>query len=251
MTIERSENAPAVQAAPKPPVALSRPLADIDQAWRMAQALSQSSLLPDALRNKASDVLVILMYGQELGFSPMQAIQAIYVVKGKPQLSGQAWIAKVREAGHKLTISDHTARSCTVTIVRGDSGEKHSETFTWQDAEQAKLSTGDNYLKYPKRMLLWRAVSNCATVACPEVAMGFGAEMPESEPVEQALAHAVDARTPAPAPAADEDVTDAEVVTEDDLKAADEAARAQVMGIQDEFLGEPTTYTDEEIAEMS
>lgn len=229
MTIEPTNgNTPAVRQQPaKAPVALSRPLADIDQAWRMAQALSQSSLLPDPLRGKANDVLVILMYGQELGFSPMQAIQAIYVVKGKPQLSGQAWIAKVREAGHRLVITDHTVTSCTVTITRGDTGEQHSETFTWQDAERAKLANGDNYLKYPKRMLLWRAVSNCATIACPEVAMGYGTETQEgtgSAP-EQALAHAVDARTPEPEPV---DVTDAEVVDD----AADEEAREQVLAMQ-------------------
>jgi hypothetical protein len=227
MTVETtSGNVPAVrQQAAKAPVALSRPLADIDQAWRMAQALSQSSLLPDPLRGKASDVLVILMYGQELGFSPMQAIQAIYVVKGKPQLSGQAWIAKVREARHRLEISDHTVTSCTVTITRGDTGEQHTETFTMEDARTAKLASSDTYLKYPKRMLLWRAVSNCATVACPEVAMGYGTEVlegPETAP-ETALAQAVDARTPEPEPV---DITDAEVVDND---AADEEARQQVL----------------------
>lgn len=247
MTIEPANNTPAPVKAP---VALSRPLADIDQAWRMATALAQSSLLPDALRNKASDVLVILMYGQELGFSPMQAIQAIYVVKGKPQLSGQAWIAKVREAGHKLVVSDHTEKSCTVTIIRGDTGEEHSETFTWQDAERAKLATSDTYLKYPKRMLLWRAVSNAATIACPEVAMGFGTEIPETSDPAQSLASAVDARTEQ-APADDPEVHDAEVVDEEDLKAADEAARQEVMDLAAQHTGDPLHYEDDEIREGS
>jgi hypothetical protein len=101
-------------------------------------------------------------------------------------------------------------------------------------------------------MLLWRAVSNCATIICPEVAMGFGSELPEevaATDTAHALAEVVDART-APAEAEPVDVTDAEVV-EEDLAAADEAARAEVLNIQDEFTGDPTTYTDEEIAEMS
>lgn len=278
MTIERAEDTrPAQPAEPRPPVALSKPLADIDQAWRMASALAQSSIIPNDLRNKASNVLVILMYGQELGFSPMQSLQSIYVVNNRPQMSGQAWIAKVREAGHRHFIAckhcdaspeqhaadsghryaaDHDPTRCTVTIVRGDTGERHSETFTWADAERAKLAKKDTYLQHPKRMLLWRAVSNCATIICPEVAMGFGAELPDEGPAEstaQALAHAVDARTEAPA----DDVTDAEVVepSEDDLAAADEEARKQVLAMQQQHLGEdddsPLRYSAEEIAEGS
>lgn len=280
MTIDRTDNTPAVQqAAPKPPVALSKPLADIDQAWRMAQALAGSSIIPNDLRNKPSNVLVILMYGQELGFSPMQSLQSIYVVNNRPQMSGQAWIVKLREAGHrhfvkckhcheepvkhpatapgaKLTHSyeaDHDRTRCTITIVRGDTGEPHSETFTMQDAEIAKLAKKDTYLQHPKRMLLWRAVSNAATIICPEVAMGFGAEVAEEElgpDLGQALAHVVDART---APAETEEVHDAEVVTEEDLAAADEAARAEVLAMQQQFTepASPLEYSADEIAEGS
>jgi hypothetical protein len=226
VTIEKPEqnNLPATQQ--KAPVSLSRPLTDIDQAWRLANALSQSSLLPDALRNKTADVLTIVLYGQDLGFSPMQAIQAIYVVKGKPQLSAQTWIALTRRAGHRLSVLEHTAETCTVEIVRGDTGETHAETFTIADAKTAKLTSADGmYAKYPKRMLLARAVSNCCRFACPEIALGFGIEGEYDEPAaapETALAQAVDARTE---PAAEPDeVHDAEVVDDEDI-------RQEVLGI--------------------
>lgn len=214
MTIERSEqnNLPATQKAP---VALSRPLTDIDQAWRMAQALSQSSLLPDALRNKAADVLTMILYGQDLGLSPMQSIQGVYVVKGKPMLAAQTWISLTRRAGHRLVVREHTDQTCTIEITRGDTGEKHAETFTIADARTAKLLSNDNWIKYPKRMLLARAVSNCCRFICPEIALGFGAEGEYDQPAapspEQALAHAVDARTEQAEP---DDVQDAEIVEE-------------------------------------
>ncbi|WP_433465737.1 hypothetical protein [Spirillospora sp. CA-128828] len=257
MTIQpTNENQPAAPA--RPSVALARPVADLDQAWRLAQALAGSSILPNDLRGKAGNVLVILMYGQELGLSPMQSIQGIYVVNGRPQMSGQLWLAKVREAGHSVKVSDHTEKSCTVTITRGDTGEEHSETFTWADAERAKLAKKDIWLSYPKRMLMWRAVSHCATTICPEVAMGFGAEVPEAEAPapEVALAHAVDARTAEPAPADDGEVHDAEVIGEpsgEDLAKADEEARQEVLGIaaEHEGQGDPLAYSADEIAEMS
>lgn len=235
MTIEHTEpnNLPAQQKAP---VTLSRPLTDIDQAWRMATALASSSLLPDALRNKASDVLSMILYGQDLGLSPMQAIQGIYVVKGKPQMSAQTWIALTRRAGHRLSVLEHTAEKCTVEITRGDTGEAHAETFTIADAQTAKLTSNDTWSKYPKRMLLARAVTNCCRFICPEIALGFGTEGEYEEPAtspEQALAHAVDARTERPSE--DDNVQDAEVVEEP--QQSDEEVREELLRIQAEHQG--------------
>jgi hypothetical protein len=236
MTIERSEpdNLPAQR---KTPVALSRPLTDIDQAWRMAQALAPSSLLPDDLRNKTADVLTMILYGQDLGFSPMQSIQGIYVVKGKPQLSAQTWIALTRKAGHRLSVLEHTAETCTVEIIRGDTGERHAETSTIADAETARLTGKDSmYSKYPKRMLLARAVTNCCRFICPEIALGFGTEGEYEEPAaspEQALAHAVDARTERPAEP--DDVPDAEVVEEP--QQSDEEVRQDLLDLAAQHQG--------------
>lgn len=240
MTIEKPENLPARPA--KAPVALSRPLSDIDQAWRMAQALSQSSLLPDALRNKAPDVLTMILYGQDLGLSPMQSIQGIYVVKGKPQLSAQTWIALTRKAGHRLKVTEHTAQTCTVEITRGDTGEAHAETFTIEDARTAKLISNDTYSKYPKRMLLARAVSNCCRFICPEIALGFGVEGEYAEPEpatspDEALAQAVDARTE-PGP----EVHEGEVV--EDGPASDEEVRQELLTMAAEHEGGRPTVAE-------
>lgn len=161
---------------PKPPVPLSGPIADLDSAYRYATALAQADLMPHALRGKPSNVLAIILYGQYLNVPPMVAIQSISVVNGRPQIEGKLLIAKVREAGHKLAISDHTPKSCTVTITRGDDGFEHTETYTWEDAETAKLTGKDNYKHHPKQMMLWRAVGHCVDIACPEVKMGFGVE---------------------------------------------------------------------------
>lgn len=187
------------------PVQLGVPLTDLDQAWRLAAALAASNLLPDNLTRNAravqANITVILLYGAELGLAPMQSLQEIYVVHGRPQISGRLWLALVRQAGHRVEKIKHTDEECTIRITRGDTGESWEETFTIEDARRAGLDTKDIYKMYPRRMLLWRAVANCATVICPEVAMGFGAEPPEEEPwdVHAALARAVDARGQHPA----------------------------------------------------
>ncbi|GHE33083.1 hypothetical protein GCM10017673_40010 [Streptosporangium violaceochromogenes] len=228
MTIDTVNNAPVVQQAPpKVAVPLARPLSSLDQAWRLAANLGQSSLLPASLtknpRTTQANVMLILMYGAELGLTPMQSIQEIYVVNGRPQISGRLWLAKVREAGHRVDKIEHTAEVCTIKITRGDTGEEWEETFTIHDARTAKLLSKDTYQQHPKRMLLWRAVANCATAICPEVAMGYGAELPEpdQQPApEVALAVAVDARTPPAAEPAD--TVDADVLedqpSDDDIR---------------------------------
>jgi hypothetical protein len=200
---------------------------DLDQLMEVSKLMATSSILPQALRGKPADVFITIMYGQELGMTPMQSILGIYVVNGRPGLSGQTWLARVRQAGHRVTVSDHTEKTCTVTITRGDTGEDHTETFTWADAERAKLTGKDVWKSWPKRMLLWRASTNCATVICPEVALGF--EMAEAmpDPVEKpSLAQVAAERLDQPVEGAGP--VDAETVDDQDDAAEVAAALAEL-----------------------
>ena len=69
---------------------------NLEEAKSLATTLSQSLLLPDALRGKPSDVFVMLLTGRELGLSPMQSIRSIAVIKGKPSLSAELMAVLVR-----------------------------------------------------------------------------------------------------------------------------------------------------------
>lgn len=285
---DQPNNLPAVR---KVSVQLAQPLGDLDQAWRAAGLLAKSRLLPKALyannpEQTQANVTLVLWYGAELGLPPMQALQSIYVVNGKPQLSGQLWLSKVREAKHQAFVTcrhcdrapedhptiatkddhrydkDHDETRCTMTIVRGDTGDRHSETFTIEDARRAGLATKDVWKAWPRRMLQWRAASACATTICPEVALGYGMEgdeaAAETEPAD-ALARAVDARTE-PAQPAEPEVPDAEIVPDSDAlaeqEAADEKARQDVLAAEAEHLKhaaepDPLHYDQDEIAEGS
>ena len=192
---------------------------DLKTQMELAKTLAVSSLLPQALRGKPADVLVTVMYGRELGLSPMQSLQGIYVVNGRPSMSGQLWLAKVRQAGHRVKI-EATDKTATCTITRGDTGEEHTETFTFAEAERAKLTGKDVWKSWPKRMLTWRAVSNCATVVCPEVALGFEVTefvRDELEPERPSLAQvAAERQQSAPASVPARDTVDAELVDPDE-----------------------------------
>lgn len=209
---------------------------DLKGQMELAKVLGMSALLPQALRGKPADVLVTVLYGREMGLSPMQAIQGIYVVNGRPTCGGKLLLAKVRQAGHRVKIQA-TDKAAQVTITRNDDQENpHTEEFTWADAERAKLTTKDTWKSWPKQMLTWRAVSNAVNVQCPEVAMGFEITelvQDESAPERPTLAQVAAQRDKPveqqPATAPDSEPVDAELVEPDDeeIRAAVEALHSQ------------------------
>lgn len=212
----------ATQPPPKAPVALGGPQTDIDKMFRLASAMSQSGLLPEKLRGKPSDVLVTVLYGQELGLAPMQAVQGIYVVNGRPTLAGQTWLSLARKHGHRVKVDEQTGESCTVTMTRGDTGETHTETYTLAQAEAANLTSKDTWRNHPQRMLMWRAVGHACTFLCPEIALGFSPDAEdETAPAAPSLAEVAanrdkpePAAPPAPSDKPVQDITDAEIVDE-------------------------------------
>jgi hypothetical protein len=179
----------------------------IREMKELAQTLGVSALLPANLRGKPADVLVTVMYGNELGLSPMAAIQGIYVVNGRPTLAAQTWLALTRRHGHKVEVVEHTDQLCAVKIVRGDTAEEHISTYTYAEAQQAKLTGKDVWQQHRKAMLLARAVSQGCRFICPEIALGFYAEGElddDTDPIPAAVA-------PAGSPAA-QTIEDAVVV---------------------------------------
>lgn len=162
----------------------------VDDLKTMAQTMGVSALLPDKLRGKPADVFVTIMYGHELGLTPMAAVQGIYVVNGRPTLSAQTWLALARRAGHRIVVNEHTDDKCTVVITRGDTGEEHVSTYTYAEAQQAKLATKDVWVAHRKAMLLARAVSQGCRFACPEIALGAYAEGEIDEEAAEPLSHA-------------------------------------------------------------
>jgi hypothetical protein len=178
-----NEIATTQQQARGVPIALTGRQSDFDATYRLAGNLCLSNLLPRDLQGKTADVLVIILYGQELGLAPMQAIQVIDVVKGRPSLRANLWVALARKAGHKVRVVENTATSTTVTVIRHDDPDGPvTATYTIEDAKTAGLTSNDNYRKNPKAMLYARAASTAIRQACPEVAMGFSDEYELADP---------------------------------------------------------------------
>nr|WP_282445072.1 hypothetical protein [Pseudomonas sp. W2Jun17] len=127
---------------------------------RFADYLSKSSIIPKDFINNPGNILVAIQWGMELGLQPMQAMQNIAVINGRPSLWGDAVIGLVRASPlceYVTETDDGETATCRVKRV-GE--EEQVRTFSMADAAQAGLKGKQGpWTQYPKRMRQMRARS--------------------------------------------------------------------------------------------
>ena len=144
---------------------------------RMAEAMAGSNLLPTPYQRNPANLLVVLTMARELNIPPMQAINGINVIQGKPSVSPQLMLAliynKYPNALIRISCNDKE-QVVTVTMSR-DKTDLENTTVHWsmQRAQQMGLTGKDNWKKQPMTMLKWRAVAEAARERFPDVIMGL------------------------------------------------------------------------------
>lgn len=148
------------------------PVMNMNDKMQYAQALAQASLLPKQYQRNPGNVLLAVELGESLGIPPIQAINTVHVIEGKPSASAALISMLVRRAGHQLRIKGDD-KSATAEIVRHDDPEfTYSVTWDMERARNAKVTGKDNWSKYPAAMLKARAITEVARDACQEALMG-------------------------------------------------------------------------------
>ena len=132
----------------------------LDEAMKFASMICSSQLAPKDYRGKPDDTLVAMMMGHELGLNPIQSIQNIAVINGRPSIYGDALLALVQNhpafGGIKESF-DESTMTATCTVWR-KGGEKHTQTYSQGDAQTAGLwGKQGPWKQHPKRMLAMRA----------------------------------------------------------------------------------------------
>jgi hypothetical protein len=159
---------------------------NLHEALQMAEVLSKSSLIPKDFQGNPGNVLVAIQWGMELGLAPMQALQSIAVINGRPSLWGDAVIALCRShpvcEWIKETFDDDGTAICA-TQRRGDP-EPVERRFGMEDAKRAALSGKSGpWTQYPRRMLQMRARSWCLRDAYPDLLRGMAVAEEEGDRV--------------------------------------------------------------------
>lgn len=146
----------------------------LDQQINYAKAMAVSNLLPVAYQNHPENVLVALEQGRALGIAPIQAMNQINVIKGKPALSADLIAALVRRAGHRLRVEGDDTYA-QVTIIRADDPDYIPKPVRWdmERAKRAGLLGNPSWQKYPAAMLRARAISEAARAWANDALYGF------------------------------------------------------------------------------
>jgi hypothetical protein len=170
---------------------------NIDEALRFAELLSKSELLPKDYIGKPGNVLVAIQFGAELGMQPLQAMQSLSVINGRPSLWGDGMLAIVRGSGLMESINEEIGEEVCACTVKRRGEEPLTRTFSKADAKQAGLLGKQGpWQTATKRMLQLRARAFALRDAFPDVLKGVqSAEMLRDIPEERDI-------TPASAPAA-------------------------------------------------
>ena len=153
--------------------------ATMEEAMKFSEMLARSSMVPRQYQGKPEDVMVACQWGREIGLAPMQALQNIAVINGKPSVYGDAAMALVQASpvceGIEETIEgEGTPNPVAVCIAHRKGRKPVVAKFSVEDAKRAGLwGKQGPWQAYPKRMLQMRARGFALRDAFPDVLKGL------------------------------------------------------------------------------
>jgi len=133
----------------------------LKEMLEFSKEIAQSTMIPKDYIGNPGNVLVAMQWGMEIGLKPLQGLQSIAVINGRPTIWGDAALALVRASPVCEYVeegdSDATHGVCRVKR-RGEA--EHTQIFTVDDAKKAGLwGKAGPWTNYPPRMLVMRARS--------------------------------------------------------------------------------------------
>lgn len=180
----------------------------MDDVERAAKAMATSGFFADS--KSASQAIVKVLAGRELGFGAFASMTGVAVIQGKPVVGANLTAAAIKQTGkYNYRVTKHTDQECEIDFF--ENKEKvGTSTFTMKDAAAAGLNNKDNWKKWPRNMLFARAISNGQKWYAPDVYNGvtvytpdeMGANVDEDGNIIDAVAHDVPAQIEKPAPKA-------------------------------------------------
>ena len=138
-------------------------LTTMSDAMAFSEVVAKTDFAPKDFRGKPEACLLAIQHGAEIGLSPMQSLQSIAVVNGRPTIYGDAALAvclasPVCEWVTESVDGDGDKMVATCSAQRRGYPKPITSTFSVADAKAAGLwAKGGPWSQYPKRMLAMRA----------------------------------------------------------------------------------------------
>lgn len=156
---------------------------ELDRMKQMATMLANAKMLPDDI-NTPEKIFLLMQQGKELGLSPMQSINNIYVINGRTAINTNMMAALIKRSGkYKFTVMEWTSKICKMEFFERVSDAWESLgviDYTIEEATHAGFFKPNKYgnvsmgwAKYPKEMMKARCLSRGARMYCADVIQGM------------------------------------------------------------------------------
>lgn len=154
-------------------------LQSVTDAMKFSEMVANSDFAPKDFRGKAASCMLAIQCGAEIGLAPLQALQSIAVVNGRPAVYGDAALAVVK-ASHvceyvtESVDGDGDQMVATCTAQRRGYPQPTVVKFSVADAKKAGLwGKSGPWSQYSRRMLQMRARGFALRDAFPDVLKGL------------------------------------------------------------------------------
>lgn len=144
-----------------------------------AEMVAQSSFIPKSYVGRPGEIIAALQYGLELGLTPMQSLQTVAVINGKPSVYGDGLPGLCMASGLMEDYREDWKQdpkqglTCTVTVKRKGIATPFTANFSEGQAKRANLlGKPGPWTQYTKRMIQMRARSFALRDAFPDVLRG-------------------------------------------------------------------------------
>jgi len=146
---------------------------------QFANTAARSSMVPKDYIGKPENILIAVQMGSEIGLAPMQAIQNIAIISGRPTVWGDAKPGLCRASGRVDYIKEWSegegeALTWFCEAKRKDDPNPVRRSFSVADAKAAGLFNKPGpWAQYRGRMLMLRARGFTLRDAFPDVLKGL------------------------------------------------------------------------------
>lgn len=145
-----------------------------EQALTFSNYLAESDLVPKDFKGKPGNCLIAMQWGSELGLKPLQSLQNLAVINGRPALWGDAVIALVLASPVCEYVTEDDDGKTAFCRVKRKGAPEQVRTFSVDDAVKAGLAGKQGpWSQYPKRMRQMRARAFALRDVFPDVLRGM------------------------------------------------------------------------------
>ncbi len=154
-------------------------LQSVTDAMKFSETVANSDFAPKDFRGKPASCMLAIQCGAEIGLAPLQSLQSIAVVNGRPSVYGDAALAvckasAVCEYVIESIEGDGEQMVATCTAQRRGYPQPTVVKFSVSDAKKASLwGKSGPWSQYPRRMLQMRARGFALRDCFPDVLKGL------------------------------------------------------------------------------